>query len=223
MRAAIFDLDGTLAETAPDLLGAANDLAAVHGLRPLLPLATHRLTAGQGGKAMLRALRFHSDMPADEGWVDAMFPEFLDAYEARIDRESRLYGDVAATLTELEGQGWRLAVCTNKPERLARILLDRLGIAAAFPSIIGADTLPVRKPDPEPVWAAIEGCGGARDRAVMIGDSATDRDAARAAGAQCALASFGYALEPLKELAPEAIFHEYSELPPLLDAMVARP
>ena len=123
MRAAIFDLDGTLAETAPDLLGAANDLAALHDLTPLLPLATHRLTAGQGGKAMLRALRFNSDMPADEGWVDAMFPEFLDAYEARIDRESRLYGDVAATLTELEGQGWRLAVCTNKPERLARILL----------------------------------------------------------------------------------------------------
>lgn len=222
MRAAIFDLDGTLAETAPDLLGAANDLAQAHGLTPLLPVVNHRLIAGQGGKALLRALRVNSAKPADESWVDAMFPEFLDAYEDRIDRESTLYSDVEKTLADLERRGWRLAVCTNKPERLARILLDRLGIAAAFPAIIGADTLPVRKPEPEPVWAAIEGCGGARDRAVMIGDSATDRNAARAAGAACALASFGYAEEPVSELAPEAVFHAYSELPALLEEMVAR-
>lgn len=219
MRAAIFDLDGTLADTAPDLIGAANDLAAAHGLSPLAAGA-HRITAGKGGKALLRAVLTESGAAIDEDRIDELFPEFLVAYEARIDQESALFADVEAALEALAGQGWRLAVCTNKPERLARILLDRLGVTGAFGAIIGADTLPVRKPDPAPVWAAIEGCGGARDKAVMIGDSVTDRDAARAAGALCALASFGYATEPMESLAPEAVFHGFAELPDLLNAMV---
>jgi len=219
MRAAIFDLDGTLADTAPDLIGAANDLALARGLSPL-PVSAHRRTAGRGGKALLRAVLAESRAPIDEGRVDALFPEFLTVYEGRIDRESRLFDDVSAMLARLDRDGWRLAVCTNKPERLARILLHRLGVAGAFCAIIGADTLPVRKPDPAPVWAAIDGCGGARDRAVLIGDSATDRNAARAAGALCALASFGYADEPMETLAPEAVFHGFAELPDLLDAMV---
>ncbi len=219
MRAAIFDLDGTLAETAPDLIGAANDLAIAHKLSPLV-VSNHRKTAGRGGKALLRAVLAESGEVADESWIDRLFPEFLATYENRIDRDSRLFEDVELALAELSERGWRLAICTNKPERLARILLARLGVADAFGAIIGADTLPVRKPNPAPVWAAIDGCGGARNMAVMIGDSATDRNAARAAGAPCALASFGYAEEPLDELAPEGIFHGFGELPALLDRLV---
>lgn len=219
MRAAIFDLDGTLADTAPDLIGAVNDLAEARGLSPL-NAAQCRTTAGKGGKALIRAVLTESGAAFDEARVDALFPEFLAIYEARIDQESALFAGAEAMLADLSAAGWRLAICTNKPERLARILLDRLGVAGSFGAIIGADTLPVRKPEPEPVWAAIDGCGGARDRAVLIGDSVTDRNAARAAGVLSALAAFGYATEPLEELAPEAVFHGLAELPSLLDAMV---
>ena len=145
MRAAIFDLDGTLADTAPDLIGAANDLAVLHKLTPL-SAAQHRMTAGKGGKALIRAVLEGSGAAVDEHRIDALFPEFLTVYEARIDQESVLFDDVETMLADLSGAGWRLAVCTNKPERLARILLDRLGVAEAFGAIIGADTLPVRKP-----------------------------------------------------------------------------
>jgi phosphoglycolate phosphatase len=219
MRVAAFDLDGALADTAADLIGALNDLAALErGLAPI-PL-DERPTAGKGGRALIRRGMEAAGAAADEARVDALFPLYLDLYEARITRETRLYPDAEACLDALAAEGWRLAICTNKPERLARRLLEALGVAGRFHAILGADTLPVRKPDPLHLIETIARAGGARERAFLLGDTRTDRECARRAGVPCALVSHGYADVPLEALAPEAVIGGLSELPGLAPRLI---
>ncbi|MBX2856952.1 MAG: HAD-IA family hydrolase [Rhodobacteraceae bacterium] len=211
MRSAIFDLDGTLADTAGDLIGAANALLSERGLTPLDP-QTARNTAGRGGKALMSLGFERAGAPVTRPELEAMFPAYLDAYRARIDQETRLFEGVVDTLDALRSNGWLLGVCTNKPEALAIDLLKRLDVSDYFGAIVGADTLPVRKPDPRPVWETIERVGGLREKAVMIGDTQTDRDAARNAEIPVILVSFGYESGPISALRPDAAVSDFPEI-----------
>jgi phosphoglycolate phosphatase len=148
-------------------------------------------TAFRGGRAMLR-LGFERVRPEfTEADIDAQYQRLLDAYEAGIDRETRLYPGAEAAVRALLAAGYATGICTNKPERLAEILMARLGVRELFGSLIGADTLAHRKPHPAPYAAAVERAGGTVARSVLIGDTVTDRDTARAAGVPVVLVSFG--------------------------------
>lgn len=222
MRGAIFDLDGTLADTAEDLLNAANAALAPRGL-PQLTMAEDRIFAGRGGRSMIRRALARDgrdpDAPEAMALTDALYPDLLDAYARGIAVHSRLYDGVEPCLDRLAAAGWRLGVCTNKPERLALALLGRLGVLGRFGAVLGADSLPIRKPDPEHFRETARRIGASPARSVMLGDTSTDRDTARAAGVPCILVSFGFAAEPLAELAPEAVAGHYDEIADLLERL----
>ncbi|MBY8975153.1 phosphoglycolate phosphatase [Rhodobacteraceae bacterium NNCM2] len=225
MRGAIFDLDGTLADTAGDLLAAANVALATEGL-PQLILAEDKPFAGRGGRAMIRrSLTKHGADPdgaAEIALTDALYPRLLAAYEMQIAAETTLYDGVEACLDALEADDWRLGICTNKPERLARILMTELGVLHRFAALLGADTLPVRKPDPEHFFETCRQIGADPARSVMIGDTSTDLNTARAAGRPCILTTFGFAAEPLHQLQPDAIVDHYDQIPGVLNSLEAR-
>ena len=218
---AIFDLDGTLAHTAPDLVGTANDLFAERGF-PAMPLSIAETTAGFGGKALIRAAFEYAGQPVDEREVDTLYQPFLDRYAERLSDESHLYDGVTDVLDTLEERGWIVGVCTNKPEGLARTLLERLDVLHRFAALVGADTLPVRKPDPVALLTTIERCGARPADSVMVGDTDTDRDTARNAGIPCILTSFGYSATPVAELTAEAVVDSYAELVEALELLRPR-
>lgn len=213
----VFDLDGTLADTSGDLVAAANACFRGRGLGDLLDPVADALIAFQGGRAMLRAGygRISGDALLPPGAEDEDFPLLLDHYGQAIAVHTRLYPGVEAALDRLAEAGFRLAVCTNKPEALAEVLLRELGIRDAFAAMIGADTLPVRKPDPRPYRAAVEGAGGRVEASFLVGDTETDRKTASAAGVRVALVSFGPEGEAIARLAPDALLNHFDELPGL--------
>ncbi|SDD27682.1 phosphoglycolate phosphatase [Paracoccus isoporae] len=212
----VFDLDGTLADTAADLIGSANEVLARRGLEGLDPVADAAI-AFSGGRAMLREGygRAPSDMliPPDAEEVD--FPLLLDAYDAAIAVHTRLYPGVEAALTRLAGDGHTLTVCTNKPEALAHKLLLELGVRDAFSVLIGADSLTVRKPDPVAYHATVERAGGTVAQSFMLGDTITDVRTAAAAGVRVALVSFGPEGTEIARLKPDAMLDHYDDLPEL--------
>jgi phosphoglycolate phosphatase len=219
MRVAVFDLDGTLADTSADLIAAANETFAAAGLgRPLDPWRD-RAVAFAGGRAMLREGFTRLGLAWDEVEVTELYPRLVEIYGEALDVETRLFDGVDAALARLIAAGWALGICTNKPERLAARLLDRLGIGGRFAALVGADTLGVRKPDPRHVLETIARAGGVPGRAVLVGDTATDREAARAAGVPCVLVSFGPE-GGAAALAPEALLGHFDELPGLLERLV---
>lgn len=217
MRTVIFDLDGTLVDTAADLVGAMNRLAAEEGLAALDP-QRHRTTAGAGGKALIRRAMAEAGLPPDPARVDALWPRYLSHYATGIADESRPYPGALACLDRLAAAGWVVGLCTNKPEGLARQLLDRLGMTDRFAAILGADSLPVRKPDPRHLTETVARAGGRLGASVLVGDTVTDRETARAAGVPCILTRFGYAAQPLAVLAPEAVIDHLAEV----EAVAAR-
>lgn len=225
MRAVIFDLDGTLADTSGDLLNAANAVLAPEGL-PLLNLESDKPFAGRGGREMIRrslALAGRGPDGADEiALTDRLYPLLLEAYGGALADETRLYDGVERCLDALEAQGWRIGVCTNKPERLALGVLAALGIRNRFRAILGADTLSVRKPDPLHLTETARRIGADPARAVMIGDTLTDLTTARRAGVPCILTAFGFAAQPLEELAPDAIVDHYDQIPEVCTVLSAR-
>ncbi len=209
MRTVIFDLDGTLADTSADLIAAANACFAGQGLGMPLDPRADAATAFRGGRAMLR-LGFARTRPAwSETDLEAQYRQFLDFYGQAIDRQTRLYPGAARAVQRLGAAGYRLGVCTNKPEALAESLLVRLGVRALFGSLVGADSLPTRKPDPAPYVAAVERAGGVVDRSFLVGDTITDRDTARAAGVSCALVTFGPEGRGVARLNPEALLDHF--------------
>ena len=223
-RVAVFDLDGTLADTAADLLAAANGALAEAGFGAPLRLAEHRAAAFAGGRAMLRAGLAGQGIADPEAEVTRAYPRLLELYAEGIDRDTRLYPGVEAALDRLAAEGWRLAVCTNKPVALAETLLARLGLRPRLAAVLGADSLGVRKPDPLHLLETIARAGGAPARAVLVGDTVTDREAARAAGVPCVLVTFGPEGAEVARLAPAALLDAYDELPGLLERLVpARP
>jgi phosphoglycolate phosphatase len=212
LRTVIFDLDGTLADTSADLIDAANDCFRGLGHGDVLHPVEDAATALRGGRAMLR-LGFGRVKPGfTEADVDGQYQRLLDAYEAGIDRETRLYPGAEAAVRELLARGYATGICTNKPERLAEILMARLGVRDLFGSLVGADTLPHRKPHPAPYRAAVERAGGTVASSVLIGDTVTDRDTGRAAGVPVVLVSFGPGGGGAEALEPDALIAHFGEL-----------
>jgi len=219
VRTVIFDLDGTLADTSADLIAAANACFRGLGQGDLLDPVGDALTAFHGGRAMLR-LGFARLGTVDEAEVDRQYPILLSAYEDGIDRETRLYPGAVEAVEALRGAGFVTGICTNKPERLAELLVTRLGVRDLFASLIGADTLSVRKPDPAPYRLSVERAGGAVGRSMLVGDTETDRKTGAAAGVPVALATFGPAGRGVADFAPEAVFDAFHELPALADRLI---
>lgn len=216
MRTVVFDLDGTLADTSGDLVAAANACFRAMGAGDLLDPQGDALTAFHGGRAMLR-LGLSRLGRTDEAEVDRWYPDLLAAYERDIDRTTRLYPGAAEAVRTLRAAGFATTICTNKPERLAETLLARLGVRGLFDALVGADTLPVRKPDPAPYVLAVERAGGTVARSFLVGDTDTDRRTAAAAGVPVALVAFGPEGEGVARLAPDALLARFDELPALAD------
>lgn len=216
MRCVVFDLDGTLADTSADLLAAANAVLAGPGpvLGPVLGPAD-ALTAFHGGRAMLRLGFTRLGRTWSEADVDAAYPALLEAYRDAIAVHTRLYPGAMAAVEALKAEGFAVAVCTNKPEALAEALLQRLGVRAAFGALVGADTLPVRKPDPAPYRLAVARAGGAVARSMLVGDTETDARTGVAAGVPVALVTFGPEGAGVARFAPAALLDRYADLPTL--------
>jgi len=216
----IYDLDGTLADTAADLIAAANACFEAMGAgRPLDPVADAG-TGYLGGRAMLRLGFERLGRPAAPEEIDGWYPPLLEAYESRIDAETVFFPGALEAAEALRAQGYAVGICTNKPERLARLLMERLDAAELFAALVGADTLPTRKPDPAPfheaVARAVAASGGeTAGRALLVGDTVTDRDTARAAGVPVALVSFGPNGAAARALEPDALLPAHSALPEL--------
>jgi len=220
MRTVVFDLDGTLADTSADLLAAANACFEGLGHGKLLGPAD-ALTAFHGGRAMLRLGFARIGRGWSEADVDRQYPVLLAAYEAGIDRETWLYPGAVAAVEALRMAGFRTAICTNKPGGLAEILLGRLGVRGLFGSVVGADTLPVRKPDPAPYRLAVERAGGLVGRSLLVGDTETDRLTGRAAGVPVVLVGFGPEGAGVARLEPEAMIQHFDELPGVVERLLA--
>jgi phosphoglycolate phosphatase len=213
MRTVIFDLDGTLADTSRDLIAAANSCFRAMGLGDVLDPEADAGVAFRGGRAMLAEGLTRANGGADEAVVALHYPRLLDSYEAAIDRETVLYPGAMEAVGALRDAGYAVGICTNKPARLAELLMTRLGVRDAFASLVGADTLPVRKPDPAPYLAAVDRAGGQIGHSVLVGDTETDRETARAAGVPCILVTFGPDGARVADLGPEALIGHFDELP----------
>ncbi|WP_375457020.1 HAD family hydrolase [uncultured Methylobacterium sp.] len=211
-KIAVFDLDGTLAETAGDLIGTLNVLLGREGL-PDLPLAEARELIGAGAKALIRRGFEAAGRELSREKHESLFADFLAHYGAHLCDRSHLYPGVVAALDRLEADGFRLAVCTNKVEAHAVDLLDRLGIGSRFAAICGRATFPYSKPDPRHITLTIAQAGGDPARAVMVGDSRADIDAAKAAGIPVVAVTFGYTDTPVDQLGPDRVIAHFSELP----------
>lgn len=211
----VFDLDGTLADTAADLAAALNHALERLG-RPVVDVKRVRHLVGHGARALLRkGLAASGDSP--ESLVDQGFPAFIDYYAANICVGTRIYPELEAALDALAARGVALALCTNKLERLTHSLVDAIGWSGRFAAIVGGDTLSVRKPDPLPLRAAIARAGGGR--AAFVGDSITDADTAKAAQVPFVAVSFGFSDRPAEQLGADAVIHRYGELVPALERL----
>lgn len=221
MRTVIFDLDGTLADTSVDLLASANHCFRAMGLGDLLTHPEDAKIALRGGKKMLtegltRAGQF------SEAVVEEYYPVLLAAYREGLDTHTVMYPGAMEAVEALRVAGYGVGICTNKPEALAELLMQRLGVRDAFASLVGADTLPVRKPDPAPLFEAARRAGGAPEMCVLIGDSDTDRHTSANAGVPSVLVTFGPAGPDMAALNPEALLHDYADLPRIVEELIGR-
>jgi phosphoglycolate phosphatase len=207
----VFDLDGTLADTARDLIATLNVLLQREGLPPVAPSAARSLV-GAGARALIERGFALNGAPLAAELLDPLTADFLAHYEAHIADESVLFPGADAALDRFADAGFRLAVCTNKPEPLARLLLDRLGAANRFAAICGRGTFPMHKPDPRTLQLTIAAAGGDPACALMVGDSKTDVDKAKNAGAPVVAVDFGYTEVPVGELAPDRVISHFDEL-----------
>jgi phosphoglycolate phosphatase len=193
-RCILFDLDGTLVDSVPDLAAALNRLLAARGFAPLDAIAVTAMV-GDGAEALVRRGLAARGAAFDAAALTA----FMADYTAHAAEQTRLFPDAEQTLRHLAATGWRLAICTNKPEQPARILLDQLGIAGLFAAIGGGDSFAVRKPDPGHLLATLARAGGEPGRAVMVGDHANDVQAAIGAGLPAVFAAWGYGSAAMAE------------------------
>ncbi|MCG2841492.1 phosphoglycolate phosphatase [Sandaracinobacter sp. RS1-74] len=213
----IFDLDGTLVDTADDLTASLNHALRTLG-RPVIDPDGVRAMVGHGARKLLeRGLAATGEMTPE--LVEAGVRPFLEHYGANIAVHSRPFDAVEGVLDELEGRGLKLAICTNKPVALAESLVAELGWGGRFRALLGADSRPWRKPDPRHLRETLAEAGG--ERAVFVGDSKTDADTALAAGVPLVLVSFGYSTEPVESLGADELIGHYSELLPALGRIQA--
>lgn len=217
-KAILFDLDGTLVDTAPDL-AAATDHALVRAGRPAIGLESVRSMVGDGARALIeKGFRASGGMPEPDAF-EAAFNDFMIYYGRHIAVTSRPFPGVATCLAALAEQGYALAVCTNKPESLSRSLLDQLGLTGFFGAVVGGDSLLVRKPDPGHIRGTLDKLGTDFSWAAMVGDSANDVNAAKAAGLPCVVVSFGYTQIAPRDLGGDRLIDHFAELPGALVAL----
>jgi phosphoglycolate phosphatase len=216
----IFDLDGTLAETAGDLMGTLNVIMEREQLAPL-PLAKARSLLGAGARALIARGFAQAGRSLSPEKLQQLFEDFLDHYNAHIADDSWLFPGVEAALERCAEAGYALAVCTNKLEHSSHLLLGALGIADRFKFVCGQDTFGVAKPDPTPLIETIARVGGVASRAIMIGDSRTDIDAARAAGVPVIAVDFGYTDVPIAQVRPDRVISHFDELAGAVAAIVS--
>lgn len=215
-----FDLDGTLVDTAPDLIAAANHVLVSQALAPVAA-EDIRDQISFGARAMITKALGLRRTERSVVEVDALLAVFLKHYEANIAVHSRPFPHVVELLAAYRRRGCRLAVCTNKREGLSRLLLGELGMLELFDAVAGRDTFPVHKPDPDHLLGAIRLAGGARAHAVMVGDSDTDIATARAASVPSIAVTFGYTDVPVHDLGPAAIIDDYRQFDATLAQVLA--
>src|SRR3954451_1292068 len=214
----VFDLDGTLVDTAPDLINALNFVLRREGL-PAVPLQSARNMIGAGARKLIeRGLELDGrHVGLDD--ITRLTNDFIDHYAAHIADESRPFEGLEDALDRLAAHGYRFAVCTNKLEWLSRLLLDELGLSARFSAICGADTFGVSKPDPAILRQTVTRAGGHLASTVMVGDSGPDIGVARRAGVPVIGVTFGYTDVPLAELQPDRLIGHMRELPEAVESL----
>ena len=207
----VFDLDGTLADTAPDIMATLNHLLAGEGL-PALPVARARDLVGAGARALLERGFAAAGEPLSPERLDGLFARFLEHYLEHVAGGTTLFPGVEAALAELAEEGCLLAVCTNKPEPHSVKLLGELALSDRFAFIAGRETFPFCKPDPRHLTETIRRAGGDPSRGLLVGDSRTDLDTARRAGLPIIGVPFGYSDVPMAELGPDRMISGFDAL-----------
>jgi phosphoglycolate phosphatase len=207
-----FDLDGTLIDTAPDLISTLNVVLEREGLPPVEYDAARRMIGG-GARAMIERALAAEGRPCSKPEMDRLFAAFIEHYAAHIADRSRPFPQLETALDHLADKGHRLAVCTNKLEWLSVRLLDTLQLSRYFAAICGQDTFGVQKPDPKMLRLTIERAGGEPSRAIMVGDSGTDIRTSRAATVPVIAVDFGYSEVPIALLRPDRIIGSFADLP----------
>ncbi|WP_418592228.1 HAD hydrolase-like protein [Ponticoccus sp. (in: a-proteobacteria)] len=218
-KCVVFDLDGTLADTSGDLIAAANACFEGMGRAVRLDPVADAGVGLLGGKAMLR-LGLEREGALTEDLLTEWYPHLLRFYGDALCVHTRMYDGAVEAVEALRSADHAVSVCTNKPEALAEALLRALGVRDLFGALVGADTLPTRKPDVAPYWAAVERAGGARGASLLVGDSDTDRNTARAAGRPCVLVTFAPGGQAVHALEPEGVIDRFEELHPEVDRLL---
>ncbi|MBV6658184.1 MAG: phosphoglycolate phosphatase [Devosiaceae bacterium] len=218
-RLCIFDLDGTLAETAPDLVNALNHVLRTEEL-PEASFAEARAYVGHGARVLIERAHAAHDITLDDAAAVALTERFVDYYGENIAHESALFPGVLDAMDMMAEEGWRFAICTNKREGLAVNLLQTLGVADRFDAICGGDTFDFRKPDGRHITATAQAAGGPEGRILMIGDSAPDILAAKDAGVPSVAVTFGYAQDDVSSLGADAVIEHFTALPALAETLV---
>jgi phosphoglycolate phosphatase len=208
---AVFDLDGTLADTAHDLVATLNVILGQEGIPPL-PVAEAGDMISAGGRGLLQRGFEAAKREPTPALIEELYKRFLAYYGENLCIETRLYPGALGALDRLEREGFRLAICTNKMEAHSVRLLRALGVAGRFATICGRDTFPWFKPDPRHLTMTIERAGGDPRRAVMVGDSYSDVAAAKGAGIPVICVSFGYPDRPIREHGPDLVIDHFDEL-----------
>ncbi len=220
LKALIFDLDGTLVDTAPDLAAATNTILVAEGRRRV-SLNEIRNMVGQGARRMIERGFTATGAPLEPQRLEPLYERFIAYYVEHIADESRLFPGVADLIARCRRSGVALAVCTNKLETLSVSLIAAMGLSEDFPVIIGPDTIGIGKPDPAPYVEACWRLGVKPDETTMIGDSETDILTARAAGVPVIAVSFGYTDKPVRSLSPDHVVDHFDEIWGLICERVA--
>jgi phosphoglycolate phosphatase len=215
----VYDLDGTLADTAGDLMGTLNFVLEREGLAGL-PVENARSMLGAGARALIKRGFAASRRELSPEKLEVLFGDFLAHYNAHIAVHSKLYPGVRRALDAFAAAGWRQAICTNKVEASAKLLIDCLGVADRFAFICGQDTFGVAKPDPKPLIGTVKAAGGRLGKAILVGDSATDIKTARAAGLPVIAVDFGYTDIPVVELGPDRVISHFDGLAEAIAALM---
>lgn len=216
----VFDLDGTLVDSAWDLIATLNKVIALEGLPPISRDYVGHLV-GQGALKMLDKAFGHYDKPLSEDVRLRLHKQFLEIYEAHLTDETRPFDGVLDLLDALKADDWIMAVCTNKYEGMSKKLLRQLSMDHYFAAICGSDTFPVRKPDPKHLLGTIEMAGGNTNKAIMVGDSETDTKTAKAADIPVIGVTFGYTQIAMKDLKPTKLVSHFNEMKPIIDQLAA--
>jgi phosphoglycolate phosphatase len=221
VRTVVFDLDGTLVDTAPDLINALNFVLGREGLPPV-PLHSARNMIGAGARRLIERGLELEGRAASVGDITRLTDDFIAYYAEHIADVSRPFEGLESALDDLGTRGYRFAVCTNKLEWLSKLLLDRLGLSARFSAICGADTFGVAKPDPAILQQTIARAGGDISAAIMVGDAGPDIGVARRAGIPVIGVEFGYAEVPIADLKPDRLINHMDQLAEAVESLMVQ-